>query len=123
LWGDKEHFNFKVIKQTEKARAFKVVSVSVEFGFSNSLDSNVMRVKRKMEELKMDWDNVYEQNFKNVGKPKSDRKVELNNNMFKDKLNIQDFPAYILTDFKGVILHRSNDFGGVQNFINSISSN
>jgi thiol-disulfide isomerase/thioredoxin len=111
----------KAFSQTEKAKTFKIVSVSVELDFSKSLDSNVMRVKRKMEELKMDWDNVYEQSLKITKKNKSDRKVEKNYNMLKEKLNIQNFPTYIITDYKGLILHRSTDFEIVQKFIDSIS--
>jgi thiol-disulfide isomerase/thioredoxin len=113
----------KAFTQTEKAKTFKIVSISYEFGFSSSLDSNVMYVKRKMEALKMDWDNVYEQHYRNVGKSKSSRKVEVNNNMLSDKLNIQSFPTYIITNSNGVILHRSNDFGITQNFINALSVN
>ncbi len=113
----------KAFSQTEKAKVFKIVSISVEFGFSNSLDSNVMYVKRKMKELEMDWDNVYEQNFKNLKKIKSGKKLEINNNMLKDKLNIQAFPTYIITDFNGLILHRSSDFEIAHNFIHSISKN
>jgi thiol-disulfide isomerase/thioredoxin len=113
----------KAFSQTDKAKAFKIVSISVEFGFSKSLDSNVMFVKRKMEALKMDWENVYEQYFKTVKKSKSSSKVEVNNNMLQNKLNIQDFPTYIITDSNGVILHRSNDFGITQSFINALLVN
>jgi thiol-disulfide isomerase/thioredoxin len=113
----------KAFTQTDKAKAFKIVSISVEFGFSKSLDSNVIYVKQKMEALKMDWDNVYEQYFKNIRKGKSSSKVEVNNNMLQNKLNIQNFPTYIITDSNGVILHRSNDFDITQKFINSISVN
>ena len=112
----------KTFTQTEKAKAFKIVSISVEFGLG-SLDSNVMRVKRKMETLKMDWDNVYEPFFKSIKKPKAGKELELSNNTLNGKLNIQEFPTYILTDYKGVIMCRSSDFGAVQSFINSISVN
>ena len=113
----------KAFSQTEKAKAFKIVSISVEFGFSKSLDSNVMQVKRKMEALKMDWDNVYEQYFKTEKKSKAGKKLEMSNNMLNGKLNIQEFPTYILTDYEGVILCRTSDFDVVQNFINSIPAN
>jgi thiol-disulfide isomerase/thioredoxin len=113
----------KAFSQTEKAKAFKIVSISVEWGFSPSMDTNVMHVKRKMEALKMDWDNVYEQQLKSVKKGKRRRKLEMNNNMLYYKLNIQDFPTYIITDSDGVIVHRSNNFSVTQNFINSISVN
>lgn len=111
----------KDFTQTEKAKAFKIVSISVELGGGNSLDSNIMRVRRKMEELKMDWDNVYEQYFTGAKKGKSNRKLESNNNMLQEKLNIENFPTYIVTDFNGVILYRSNDFNAMQNFIDTIS--
>ena len=113
----------KAFSQTEKAKIFKIVSISVEYGFSKSLDSNVMRVKRKMEVLKMDWDNVYEQYFKVLKKPKAGKDSEFNSNMLNGKLNIQEFPTYILTDYKGVIVCRTSDFDVVQNFINAISVN
>jgi thiol-disulfide isomerase/thioredoxin len=113
----------KAFTQTEKAKAFKFVSISVELGGRGSLDSSVMRVKRKMEELQMDWDNVYEQYFTSAKKNKSNKKLDLNNNMLKEKLNIHDFPTYILADFNGVILYRSNDFGVMQNFIDALVIN
>ena len=112
----------KAFTQTEKAKTFKFVSISVELGGRSALDSSVMRVKQKMEELKMDWDNVYEQHFTNARKPKSNSKLEPNSNMLKNRLNIQDFPTYIITDFNGVILYRSNDFDATQNFIDAIST-
>ena len=113
----------KAFSQTEKAKAFKIVSISVEYGFSKSLDSNVMRVKRKMEVLKMDWENVYEQYFNLTKKPKAGKDLQFNNNMLNARLNIQEFPTYILTDYKGVIVCRTSDFDVVQNFINAISVN
>ncbi len=113
----------KAFSQTEKAKAFKIVSISVEYGFTKSLDSNIMLVKRKMEALKMDWDNVYEQCFKTEKKSKASKKLELSNNMLNGKLNIQAFPTYILTDYNGVIMCRTSDFDVVQNFINSIPAN